>query len=100
MARTNGFNGGIADVVTFDQPFTDYVTGTVTPSTCIVVPTIGEEGSIVYVDTAGNLRYWPYAFVGYNPISAIKIMSSGVVNGQMRETTATPLYWYAGVSVA
>lgn len=98
MARTNGFNGSISDVVMFDELFTDYVSGNPVISTYLIIPTIGEEGSIVYVDSGGNLRYHPYAFIGYNPIAAAKIMSSALVNGIFRETTATPLYWLSSTN--
>lgn len=98
MARTNGFNGSISDVVTLGTEFIDYVSGQPVISTYIVIPTTGEEGSIVYVDSGGNLRYMPYIFLGYNPIAAQKILSSGMVNGISRMTTATPLYWLSGTN--
>lgn len=98
MARTNGFNGSISDIVTLGQQFTDYVTGNPVISTYLIIPTIGEEGSIVYVDSGGNLRYHPYAFIGYNPIAAAQVLSSAIVNGEMRMTTATPLYWLSGTN--
>lgn len=98
MARTNGFNGSISDVVTLGTAFTDYVTGNPVISTYIIIPTIGEEGAIVYVDSGGNYRYLPYAFIGYNPIAAAKILSSATVDGIMRTTTATPLYWLSGTN--
>lgn len=93
MARTNGFNGSISDVVTFAEPFTDYVTGNPVISTYLIIPTVGDEGGIVYRDSGGNLRYHPYAFIGYNPIAAAEVLSSAVVNGTMRATTASPIYW-------
>jgi hypothetical protein len=92
---TPGFSCQLSDFVTLDvafaapNPFADQIIC----SSYIMVPTSGTEGGIVYENPAGEVCYWPFAFVGYNPIAARKILTTAVVNGVTRDTTATPLYW-------
>lgn len=93
MAVTNGFTASISEAVVLDTTFTDYVTGNTIISSYITIATTGSEGEIVYVDPAGNLRYWPYAFLGYNPIAAQSILTSAMVDGHSRTTTATGMAW-------
>lgn len=84
--KTKGFTCGLSGLVTLNE-YLPYA------STYITVSTTG--GSIVYENTAGENKYWPFAFVGYNPIAAKKILSEAVVDGVARTTTATVLGWAA-----
>lgn len=93
---TPGFSCSVSDLVSLDTPFS--VPGTsanqIISSSYISVPTGGTEGGIVYKNPQGQVCYWPYAFVGYNPLAAVEILTTAVVEGIVRDTTATPLYWY------
>ncbi len=100
MAKTTGFNTSISDVVTLNTQIIDYVTGLPIITTYITIPITGDEGSIVYEDSAGNPRYHPYAFYGYNPIAATKILSSAVIDEVTYHTTATPLGWSGAIANA
>jgi hypothetical protein len=92
---TPGFSCQISDFVTLDTPFVSPTpfADQIISSSYIMVPTSGTEGGIVYRNPQGTVCYWPFAFVGYNPIAATEILSTAVVNGVTRDTTATPLYW-------
>ncbi len=92
---TPGFSCQLADFVTPDVPFAapNPNANQIISSSYIMIPTTGTEGGIVYRNPAGEVCYWPFAFVGYNPIAATEILSTAVVNGVSRDTTATPLYW-------
>ena len=92
---TPGFSCQLADFVTPDVPFAapNPNANQIISSSYIMIPTTGTEGGIVYRNPAGEVCYWPFAFVGYNPIAATEILSTAVVDGQSRDTTATPLYW-------
>jgi hypothetical protein len=95
MAYTPGFSCQISDLVTQNVPFAaPHPTPNQTIcSSYIIVPTTGSEGGFVYENPAGEICYWPYAFVGYNPVAARQILTSATINGVNRTTTAAPLYW-------
>lgn len=84
---TKGFACGYSGAVTLDSAFPNNLS-----STYISVQVAGD---IVYVNTLGQNQWWPNAFVGYNPIGAIKILTSGVVDGVSKSTSATGLAWMA-----
>lgn len=90
--KTNGFVCAVSDAITLDSPFQD-LQGNPVVSSYIMIPTGGTEGGIVFSDNNGNAAWWPYAFVGYNPIAATKILTSATVKGIPRTTTAVPTAW-------
>lgn len=98
--QTFGFVCGRSGIVTLDQLFSATVTGTTYPvvSSYIIIPTTGVEGSIVYENSAGEVMYWPYVVFGYNPISAVRILTGATVNGVARTTTATLMGWASSVN--
>ena len=88
---TKGFTADYQDVVTVGSLFSlnsiNYI------SSYIYV--YGTAGDIVYKNKYGALCYAPSAALGYHPISAIEIVSSGSVNGVTRTTGATGMSWLA-----
>lgn len=90
---TNGFAFGLSDIVTVDTPFS--YNGNPVYSSYIYVYT--SAGDIVYRNSAGDLQYLPSAAVGYHPIAASEIVTTGTVNGSSRTTTATGLAYCASV---
>ena len=88
---TLGFAFGYSDIVTLDTPFTN---GT-NPIYSSYIYVYGSAGDIVYRNSAGDLQYLPSATLGYNPIAATEILTTGVVNGVSRDTTATGLAYCA-----
>lgn len=80
--QTNGFVFGWSDEVQIDVNF-PY------PSMYI---NVGGSGNIVYLNTNGVPQWFPGAIGGMiYPLGARKILSSAVVNGVSRTTTATGL---------
>jgi hypothetical protein len=80
-----GFAFGYSDLATLDTLF-------VKPSIYIYVS--GVSGNIVYENSAGVSQYFPGALSGgVYPIAAKRILTSGVVNGVSRTTTATDLVY-------
>jgi hypothetical protein len=90
---TMGFAFGISDVVTLDTPFS--YNGNIVYSSYIYVYTAA--GDIVYRNSAGELQYLPSAAIGYHPIAASEIVTSGDVNGVTRTTGATGLAYCGSV---
>lgn len=81
--QTNGFVFGLSDLATVDQNFPQ-------PSSYLYVS--GSGGDIVFMNTAGNAQYFPDAQANIMyPIGAVRILSSAVVNGVSRTTTATEI---------
>lgn len=80
-----GFAFGYSDLATLGVNFPK-------PSCYIYVG--GATGNIVYLNTAGQPQYFPNA-QGNNiyPIAATQIVSSAIVNGTLRTTTATNLVY-------
>lgn len=88
---TNGFAYGISDIVTVDTPF-EY-RGALLYSSYIYVYTTA--GDIVYRNSVGDLQYLPSAALGYHPIAASEIVTSGTVNGVSRTTSAVGMAYCA-----
>jgi hypothetical protein len=80
---TLGFSYDYSDLVTLDQDF-------IFPSTYILV---GIVGDIVYENRYGVAQWIANAQPGYHPIAARKILTSGVVNGTPRNTTASGMLY-------
>lgn len=93
---TAGFACQCSGMVTLDVPFTVPLPNTnqIIVSSYIAVPTTATEGGIVYQNSAGQILFWPFAFIGYNPIAATMILTSATIGGVIHTTTATPLSWY------
>lgn len=85
---TKGFTCGRHGAVTLDEVLPDNLT-----SSYISVGTTA--GAIVFENSSGNPQWCPFAFVGWNIIAARKILTSAVVDGATRETTAVGLGWAA-----
>ena len=80
---TLGFTYSYSDAVVNDAAFPF-------PSTYIYVQTAGD---IVYEAPDGAFQWLQGAGVGYHPISALRVLSSGTVNGNSRSTTATGMFY-------
>jgi hypothetical protein len=80
-----GFAFGYSDLAVVDTNFEK-------PSCYLWVS--GGTGNIVYENTAGQAQYFPNA-QGNNiyPIAARRILSSGIVNGVERTTSATGIVY-------
>lgn len=80
-----GFAFGYSDYVTIDVKF---------PKPSIYIYVSGTLGDIVYENTAGQPQWLPGALAGgIYPIAAARILTSGIVNGTLRTTTATSLVY-------
>lgn len=80
-----GFVFNYSDLVTIDTNF-------IYPSCYLYVS--GNGGDIVYQNTAGLAQYFPNAQANnIYPIGAVKILTSGTVNGTLRTTTATNIVY-------
>ena len=92
---TPGFSCQIGGMVVNGVPFAAPVPNSnqIICSTYLIVPTTGTEGGIVFENPEGQILFWPFAFIGYNPIAARQVLASATVNGTVQTTTATPLYW-------
>ena len=53
----------------------------------------GGAGDVVYLAQDGTAQWVQGAGVGYNPIATTKVLSTGVVNGVERTTTATEMVY-------
>ena len=80
-----GFAFGYSDLASVGVPFPK-------PSCYLYIG--GATGDIVYINSVGKAQYFPNA-QGNNiyPIAATQIVSSAVVNGTFRETTATNIVY-------
>ncbi len=80
-----GFAFGYSDLATVDVNFA-------LPSCYLYVA--GATGDIVYMNTAGIPQFFSNA-QGNNiyPIAALRILSTGTVNGTLRTTTATNIVY-------
>lgn len=89
---TWGFVPSYSDVVTIDTPFT--IDGLTLVATYIFVS--GMAGDIVWENIQGQAQWLPATQLGMTYIiGAGRILSSAVVNGTLRTTTATGLVWLA-----
>jgi hypothetical protein len=90
---TNGISFGISDLVTLDAQFV--YNGRNIYTTAIYVG--GAPGNIVYINSAGDAQWIQNAALGYHPIAAASIVTSAIVNGTLRTTTATGMQYCASV---
>lgn len=99
--QTLGFTCGYAGSVILDQYFKDQVPGSTYPvvSSYLIMPATATVGSVVFENSAGQLFYLPTLLLGYNPVAAVRILSSGIVDGVERFTTADPISWLGSVNV-
>lgn len=97
--QTFGFTCGYSGIVTLDVTFSTVIDGATYPvvSSYLFMPSTASEGGIVYVNSAGETMWWPYAVLGYNPIAATQVLTSAFVNGIPRNTTAMTLAWAGSV---
>lgn len=80
-----GFAFGYSDYATLDVNF---------PKPSVYIYVTGTPGDIVYENSAGLAQWLPGAVSsGIYPIAAKRILTSGVVNGTERTTTATGLVY-------
>lgn len=86
---TLGFSCGKATPITLDQNFTELGTDNTFVSTYIQVTST--EGVIVFENTQGNPEVC-WAFVGYNPIAATKILTNATIDEVTYTTNANILY--------
>ena len=80
---TLGFTFSYSDNVTTDVNF-PFV------SSYILV---GISGDLVYEAPDGSAQWIPSCPAGYNPVAAVKVLSTGTVNGTPRATTAGSLVY-------
>ncbi len=81
--RTLGFSCGYSGTFVLNTPSPNGLV-----STYVILPTGGTEGGIVFRNSAGIAQYWPYAFIGLNPIAATEILTSAVIDEVTYTTTA------------
>ena len=80
-----GFAFGYSDIATLDVLF---------PKPSIYLYVSGDAGDIVYENSNGVPQFFPGAQAnGLYPIAAIRILTSGVVNGNNQSTTATNIVY-------
>jgi hypothetical protein len=80
-----GFAFGYSDYVTIDTYF---------PKPSIYIYVSGSGGDIVYENSGGTAQWVPGTIeAGIYPIAARRILTSGIVNGTERTTTATGLVY-------
>lgn len=84
--KTKGYTCGYSGLVTLDEDL---------PHPSAYISVSATAGDIVFVNTAGETQYWPFAFIGYNPIAAKRILTSATIDGVLRATTAGVLGWAA-----
>lgn len=107
MAITMGFTTSLSDVVVLDQAFENRQSGGSGSASDIqsnpnqdVVSTyvfIATSGNLVYENAFGEAQYIAAAPAGLIPISATKILSSALVRGVFRSTTAMGMSWMADI---
>ncbi len=89
--QTNGFAAGYSDYAEIDTalPF---------PSSYLCP---NGAGNIVYINTNGIPQWWPNCLANViYPIAARTIVTSAVVNGVERTTTATNIVYAASTPVS
>jgi len=100
---TLGGSCGITDAVTLNAYFVKNME-TPSPANKVISTYIylyGTSGDIVYEDSNGNIRILPSAGIGYHPISARRILASGVITntGASASTTAVGMAYLAANNV-
>jgi hypothetical protein len=92
---TWGFVVSYSDAVTIGLPFSTTVNGNALAMTSTYIGLSG-SGDVVWINALGLPQWLPGAVAGqFYPIGALAIVSSAVVNGTLRTTTATGMSWYA-----
>lgn len=81
---TLGFSFSYSDVVTVDILF---------PYASSYIYVGDTAGDIVYEAPDGTAQWVQNAGLGYNPIAAKRVLTSGTVNGTPRTTTATGMVY-------
>lgn len=90
---TKGFTFGYSDVAVNDQYFYQGVGPTLSLiATCLVV---GTAGDLVWENSNGEAQWFPSVPLGYNYLSAGRVLSSATVRGVTRTTTASNIVWGA-----
>jgi len=91
---TWGFVAAYSDTVALNTPITVTVNGkTSTPSVAFVTVTT-TDGDLVWLNGLGIPQFLPGCIAGVSyPIGATQIVSSGIVNGVSRTTTAVGFSW-------
>lgn len=98
---TWGFVAKYSDVVTLDTDFSIVVAGNTLVMESMYILVTGSSGNIVWQNKLGVNCYLPNAQSGaLYPIGAAQILTSGVVNGVSRTTSATGLVWLASPNAA
>lgn len=93
---TLGFSCGKAIPVTLDEYFAELQTAKQFASTYIQVT--DHSGVIVFLNTNGFIEVG-YGQVGFNPIAAVKILTSAVIEEVTYTTSASGLYAYGSVII-
>lgn len=90
-----GYVFGYSDLSTIDTRFPNQVI-----SSYLWIPSTDSSGDIVYENTNGDAQWIKAAVPGFlYPTGAVKVLSSGMVNGNLRTTTATEvMYGGSGVN--
>ena len=85
--KSKAYACGVSDIVTLDAliPYT----------TCYIY--VASAGDIVFLNTNGQNQFFSNAGVGYHPLRAIRVLSSGIVNGVARTTSATDMTYLASI---
>lgn len=87
--KPKGYIVDYSNLITLDTPFTF---NNVTYNSTYV--TVGVAGNIVWMNSDGQLNYIDSAQIGYQMINASQIVTSGMVEGVSRTTTATNMTWF------
>lgn len=94
---TNGFVPVASDAVTIGTLFSGSIAGK-TQNVVASYITVGSTGAgdIVWKNQYGDLNWLPGVVAGQTYVlGAVEIVSSGIVNGVSRTTTASALVWWA-----
>lgn len=96
---TWGFVAAYSDIVTLDEPITTTVNGNILIPQVMFINVTTTAGDIVWINGLGIPQFLPGAVVGFSyPIGATKIVTSAVVNGVTRTTTAAGFAWLGSPS--
>jgi hypothetical protein len=89
--NTQGFACGLSGYAALDTAF---------PAASSYIYVSGSSGDIVYQNTAGNPQIWPGAQqYGIYPIAATQILTSAVIDGVTKTTTATDMVYASSTKI-